>query len=351
MFFVMFAVILSFSSVAYATPPSLPPCIPTTYDEDAVANYGSVCESQEDCIKSFCFQCPNDTQTMIYSSDFPSNQSYCGNTGIVQCLGELDGDEYYIEVNPPYWNSYSCCWYLHPGMGEQDCYDDLYAIKELEKHGLEIWKQVVLNNVSEDYFDEHFDIIEIDKTYIQLDYTEIDMEIYFTFNFDWVSYNSSERIEIKEKSGDGWVWLDDSEIISRFEHGRYIRQDLLTTYEIDSILSENETSSKMEECNVSMTRPTVSFDYPTGHLEARDYTYISCFHSDSDYSTYYRAEVDLITGDVSCSSTTSGCFDTTELIIAGQLFSSEQGFITGVIILLLVIVIVVTITLVKVKIF
>lgn len=282
-----------------------------TPDEEP-SNIGATCSTASDCTagggwNAICLSCPSDTTVKIQTNHpvvpqeteakyitKPANNSYCTYSGFPyrDCLGEWEGDEYRVDPSPENTNS--------------------SATSELTDDVLEKWKSLVLRNMSEQYFERHFDVNRIDKS---VNDNILTARIQYTFEYGWANSSSSELIEIKRYENGEWKWLSDERIAQSLRERRQFLRGRGTIkpthHEIDSIMSREQALSKLRQCHGGMEIQETYTESQNSSLQflAHDRVAINP-EKCSTGADIYKAKVgyvDLISGDLRCQTSRSAC--------------------------------------------
>jgi hypothetical protein len=308
-----------------------------TLPEKCETNLGEPCLNNDECkgcygFETFCLRCPIDTQVSIQIDPDPyyvgltngtanfvtkvADKGYCAYRGVGtrSCVGNWDGDEYLII--PTYETT------------------DYSIYLELTKEVLDKWKSLILRNISEKYLRDHINVSVIET---QVDNNLLGAGIQYTFKYDWVETENTDReiIYIKELSNGDWVWLSDEEITRRFDEFRQFLHNMVfsddsigamkaTEYEINSIISREEAVSKLKQCHkdIELERTIIGSKNNLIQLIASGKVNLNTERCEINHENTYTvvsAIVDLITGEFTCTSHESTCV----------VYAAEKGVIVG----------------------
>jgi hypothetical protein len=301
-------------------------------------NLGDICSNLEDCkscysYTAFCLWCPEDTVMKIQVDADPyyaeltnkttfvtkngGEQGYCGYGHTTKCIGNWNGDEYYIDY-----------YFLR----DRDCVSDqcvgpeekLPLVKFLTKDMLDAWKNEILKTISENYFNQHLDIESI-HGYIQIDQDgnhKFEARIYYKFKYDWATTSEAghgdswDRFVVAEKRNGVWGKLTENEMSSYYqqelERWHNLGKIKATEQEISSIISEQEVLSKLKSCNNDMEIDTITIgsENKTIYFMADgkvDINTANCAISHENKYNVVLAGVNLITGEFTCTSHEAPC--------------------------------------------
>jgi len=306
--------------------------------EKCEPNLTEACSNQDDCkscynYDAFCLWCPLDTVMRIQTDPDPyyarltnvstftnktgGEQGYCGYGHSTKCIGNWNGDEYYIDYY--FLRDRNCVGSQCVGPEEK-----LPLVKFLTKDVLDNWKKELLKNISEEYFEEHFDIESI-HGYVSIDQNgnhKFEARIYYLFKYDWVTTSNAgqggswDLFTIAEKKNDIWQKLIEDEISSYYqqelERWHNLDKIKVTEYEIKSVIPRNETISKLKECHGDMEidSVTIGSENKTLFLMVGGNVAINterCEISHENTYTIVLGGVNLITGDSICTSHEAPC--------------------------------------------
>jgi hypothetical protein len=299
-------------------------------------NFGEICKTSDDCIIGSCLYCPSDTQALIQTDEDPSyaeltnnthfitrkggDQGFCGSLmgDATRCLGNWNNDEYFIDYM-----------FLRETTGVGNMFvepaEKLPLVKFLTKDVLDSWKKEVLKNISEAYFNEHFDIDSIHGEVMveENGNHKFVARIYYLFKYDWATISlpggngAWDMFVIAEKINGNWQKLTEDKMI--YSCGQELQRwhDLglvkITEYEIPSIISKEQVISSLEKCDSNMKIDTISIgsENKTIYFTADGGTSRNterCIIGQDNTYTAVRGSVNLITGESTCVSYDSPCF-------------------------------------------
>jgi len=319
----------------------------TPPSERCEPNLGETCSSQEDCkscysYTAFCLWCPEDTVMKIQSDADPyyakltnkttfvtkngGEQGYCGYGHTTRCIGNWNGDEYQIDY---YYSRDRDC-VSNQCIGPEE---KLPLVKFLTKDVLNSWKKEVLKTISEDYFNQHFDIENING-YVQIDQDgnhKFEARIYYKFKYDWATTSEAghadswDRFVVAEKRNGVWEKLTENEMSfyyqQELERWHNLGKIKATEQEINPIISEQEVISKLKSCNNDMEIDTITIgsENKTIYFMADgkvDINTANCAISHENKYTVVSAGVNLITGESTCASHEAPC----------AIYATKEGF-------------------------
>ncbi|MBI5390348.1 hypothetical protein HZB02_02575 [Candidatus Woesearchaeota archaeon] len=266
--------------------------------------------------------CPSDTTAVIQTDDDPyfANMTLGGE----HWLTLSGGAGYCAHQSPPKtrvckgtWNGAD--YFIEPSTESTDA----SLSSELTQDGLNIWRELILQNISRSYFDEHFTVVRFDS---QVEGDILSMGIHYTFTYDWAgtgltyAWNRSgmesdrEAIPIKRNVGGVWISLNDSEIRELFQEQRNLLHENIqmikpTEREIEGIISEAEARRKLQSCHQGMTIDDVRLTSANQTLfftaEGKVNINTDQCNTNPLQNTYTIIEgrVNLVTGELTCQTT------------------------------------------------
>ncbi|OGM14983.1 hypothetical protein A3A76_05480 [Candidatus Woesebacteria bacterium RIFCSPLOWO2_01_FULL_39_23] len=190
--------------------------------------------------------------------------------------------------------------------------------EELENKYMPIWQQLYLeeNKIDEEYFKKHIIAKEVDLKVNQLGEN---LWITYEFEIDWVTLQFIDGILIKPMGADHFYSLEELKDAAKPPTDKHpevgelvegVYYQINPIVKIDSIITKKEAEAKLKSCDPEL-KPAPS-PIKFGRFEFKEHAdyktrllYRGMMNALSKTSKMKVGEVDLSTGEVSCTETTS----------------------------------------------